>query len=191
MRSCCDQSPKHRTEVVQISPPIIWVSELSSPSSAARDAWRMSPPRVLWRPQLPRGQQLTRGYIIRWHGVKTRGTFSDTWKSWGAETWDDTCVAAVTRTRDTWGCLGPAASRAWAPCCRPTAPAASGSRWPTSSTSRTSMVSGGHLAIWMCQLKLGESCLTVWWAFNALCIKFSSMCWTCVAATQMGGEYLP
>ena len=56
----------------------------------------MSPPRVLWRPQLPRGQQLTRGYIIRWHGVKTRGTFSDTWKSWGAETWDDTCVAAVT-----------------------------------------------------------------------------------------------
>ena len=103
----------------------------------------MSPPRVLWRPQLPRGQQLTRGYTIRWHGVKTRGTFSDTWKSWGAETWDDTCVAAVTGTRDTWGCLGPAASRAWAPCCRPTAPAASGSRWPTSSTSRTSMVSGG------------------------------------------------
>ena len=56
----------------------------------------MSPPRVLWRPQLPRGQELTRGYIIRWHGVKSRGTFSDTWKSCGAETRDDTCVAAVT-----------------------------------------------------------------------------------------------
>ena len=130
---------------MQISPPIIWVSELSSPSSAAQDACRMSPPRVLWRPQLPRGQELTRGYTIRWHGVKSRGTLSDTWKSWGAETKNVTCVAAVTGTRDTWECLGPAASRAWAPCCRPTAPAASGSRWPTSSTSRTSMVSGGLL----------------------------------------------